>query len=242
MKLLTQLGLCLIISAGTTATSGAQAEQTAAGDSYVAVSAGSKRYVTDTLWLQLRSGPSAQHRIIQALKSGEHLTLIGENTDAGYSLVRTSKNNEGWVLTRYLDNQPTAREHLVVVNQELERTKAELTTATERLQALETEVKGLRSERSDLEQKTVQVTQELNNIREVSSGALALDEKARKLSTRNQELEIQLEAISVENAQLREDRDLNRLIYGGGLVFLGILAGLILPSLRGGRKHTSSWS
>jgi SH3 domain protein len=48
--------------------------------------------------------------------------------------------------------------------------------------------------------------------------------------------------MSAENAQLRDDRDLNRLIYGGGLVFLGILAGLILPALRGGRKHTSGWS
>ncbi|MFK4753847.1 TIGR04211 family SH3 domain-containing protein [Oceanobacter antarcticus] len=239
MKLLTQLGLCLIIATGTTS---ALAEQTAEGDRYVAVSSGEKRYVTDTLWLQLRSGPTAQHRIIQALKSGEHLVLLGENADAGYSLVRTDKGNEGWVLTRYLDNEPTAREHLVLANRELEKARAELSTATERLQTLESEVKSLRSERSTLEQKTEKATQELSSIREVSSGALALDEKARKLSTRNQELEIQLEAMSAENAQLRDDRDLNRLIYGGGLVFLGILAGLILPALRGGRKHTSGWS
>ena len=38
-----------------------------------------KRYVTDTLWLQLRSGPSQEYRILKALQSGEHLIFISED-------------------------------------------------------------------------------------------------------------------------------------------------------------------
>lgn len=195
-----------------------------------------KRYVTDSLWLQMRSGPSNEFRILKALKSGEHLIFIEEDTEAKYTKVKTSKGLEGWVLTRFLVNEPISKEKLILANREMEKLKAELQTTQAQKEGFEKEVETLKSDRSGLNRNQGKLEKELKRIKTISANALALDEKSKKLTMRNQELEIQVEALTAENAQLRDDRQQTFLIYGGGLVTLGLLAGLILPSLRGGKR------
>lgn len=199
-----------------------------------------KRYVTDVVWLQLRSGPSSQNRIIKALKSGEHLQILAEDADAGYTQVRAPDGKEGWVLTRYLSKEPIALERLIIANRRLEALKAEQSTTKTRLKELEEENKVLKSERAKLKQVSSSTSEELANLKELSSGAIELDEKAKRLTVRNQGLEIQMEALRAENEGLKDNRQQTYLIYGGGLVIAGILAGLILPSLRSRKR--SDWS
>lgn len=201
-----------------------------------------KRYVADSLWLQLRSGPSSEFRILKALKSGEHLIFIEEDAAKGYTRVKTSKGLEGWVLTRFLVNEPVAKEKLILANREMEKLKAELATTKTQKAELEAQVEGLKGDRSGLSRSQDKLEKELNRIKTISSNALALDEKSKKLTKRNQELEIQVEALTAENAQLRDDRQQTYLIYGGGLVIIGIFAGLVLPSLRGGKRNGGGWA
>ena len=200
-----------------------------------------KRYVADTLWLQLRSGPSSEYRILKALQSGEHLIFIEEDEATGYTRVKTTKGLEGWVLTRFLLNEPIAKEKLILANREMDKLKAELSTLKSQKEELSAQVENLKSDRSGLSRSQDKLEKELKRITTISSNALALDEKSKKLTQRNQELEIQVEALTAENAQLRDDRQQTYLIYGGGLVIIGIFAGLVLPSLRGG-KRSGGWA
>jgi len=200
-----------------------------------------KRYVADTLWLQLRSGPSSEYRILKALQSGEHLIFIEEDEATGYTRVKTTKGLEGWVLTRFLLNEPIAKEKLILANREMDKLKAELSTLKSQKEELTAQVENLKSDRSGLSRSQDKLEKELKRITTISSNALALDEKSKKLTQRNQELEIQVEALTAENAQLRDDRQQTYLIYGGGLVIIGIFAGLVLPSLRGG-KRSGGWA
>lgn len=200
-----------------------------------------KRYVADSLWLQLRSGPSSEFRILKALKSGEHLIFIEEDAEKKYTKVKTSKGLEGWVLTRFLVNEPIAKEKLILASREMEKLKAELETTKNQKAELEGQVENLKSDRSGLNRSQDKLEKELKRIKTISANALALDEKSKKLTQRNQELEIQVEALTTENAQLHDDRQQTYLIYGGGLVIIGIFAGLILPSLRGG-KRSGGWA
>jgi SH3 domain protein len=63
-----------------------------------------KVYVTDTLKITLRTGPSIENKIIAMLPSGQSLEVI--KTQGDWNLVRLvkkdGKNKEGWVLRRYL--------------------------------------------------------------------------------------------------------------------------------------------
>lgn len=206
----------------------------------LSASAVEKRYVTDTLWLQLRSGPSQEFRILKALPSGEHLVFIEEDADSGYTRVKTDKGLEGWVLTRFLEMEPIAKEKLILANRELDKVKAELDTTKTQRDEFKSEVEKLKSERSGLGRENTDLEKELERIKTISANALALDEKSKKLTQRNQELEIQVEALTAENTQLSDNRQMTYIIYGGGLVVIGILAGLILPNIR--PKRSSGWS
>jgi len=206
----------------------------------VSASAVEKRYVTDTLWLQLRSGPSQEFRILKALPSGEHLIFLEEDEDSGYTKVKTDKDLEGWVLTRFLEMEPVAKEKLILANRELDKVKAELDTTKAQKDEYKSEVEKLKSERSGLGRENTDLEKELERIKTISSNALALDEKVKKLTQRNQELEIQVEALTAENTQLSDNRQQTYILYGGALVIIGILAGLILPNIR--PKRSSGWS
>lgn len=206
----------------------------------LAASAVEKRYVTDTLSLQLRSGPGIEYRIIKALQSGEHLILIEEDDGSGYTKVKTSKDVEGFVLTRFLEKEPIAKERLILAQRELDKVKAELNTTRQLSNELQTELKTLKAERSGLGKENSVLEKELEEIKSISASAISINERNKELTQKNRELEIQLDTITTENTQLHDSRQQSFLLYGGGLVVIGILAGLILPSLRG--KRNSSWS
>ena len=206
--------------------------------SYAAVE---KRYVSDKLWLQLRSGPGNDFRILKALPSGEHL-IFGEQTeDKNYTKVTTDKGVEGWVLTRFLEDEPVAKEKLILSQRELVKVKAELDTLKQQSNALSEEKSSLSGDHSSLTREKKALEKELNRIKEISANALQLDSKNTKLTKRNQELEIELETFTADNTRLKDNKERTFMIIGGGLIIFGIFLGLAIPAMRGGRK-AASWS
>jgi SH3 domain protein len=206
--------------------------------SYAAVE---KRYVSDKLWLQLRSGPGSDFRILKALPSGEHL-IFGEQTeDKNYTKVTTDKGVEGWVLTRFLEDEPVAKEKLILSQRELVKVKAELDTLKQQTNALSEEKSSLSGDHSSLTREKKSLEKELKRIKEISANALQLDSKNTKLTKRNQELEIQLETLTADNTRLKDNKERTFMIIGGGLIIFGIVLGLAIPAMRGGRK-AASWS
>ena len=65
------------------------------------------KYVSDSLAITMRSGKSNQHRIIRSLESGTKLRVL--ETDKNYTRVKAENGDTGWVLTRYLVDEPVAR-------------------------------------------------------------------------------------------------------------------------------------
>jgi SH3 domain protein len=206
--------------------------------SYAAVE---KRYVGDKIWLQLRSGPGSDFRILKALPSGEHLIFREQTEDKNYTKVTTDKGVEGWVLSRFLEDEPVAKEKLILSQRELVKVKAELNTLKQQTNTLSEEKSSLSGDRSSLTRENKTLEKELKRIKEISANALQLDSKNTKLTKRNQELEIQLETFTAENTRLKDNKERTFMIIGGGLIIFGIFLGLAIPAMRGGRK-AASWS
>lgn len=205
--------------------------------SYAAVE---KRYVSDQMRIQMRSGPGSNFRILKSLPSGEHLVFIEQTQNKDYTKVK-SKGTEGWVLTRFLERQPVARERLIFAQKELTQVKQELSELREKTSSLSQERTSLTTEHSALVNEKNRLEKELKHITEVSSNALQLNSKNTQLTQHNQELEIQLETLSAENIRLKDSRERTFMIIGGGLIILGIILGLAIPSMRSSRK-SSGWS
>ena len=80
--------------------------------------AGATRYVSDELEITMRSGQGVKFGIRKMLTSGAKLEVL-ETDPAGYSKVRTEQGVDGWVLSRYLSNTPSARDRIAASEQKV---------------------------------------------------------------------------------------------------------------------------
>ena len=96
-------------------------------------------WVSDQFEIMLRSGPSTSNAIQLMVDSGTRLEVVERDAQSGYSRVRTSGGTEGWVLTRYLMSEPSAREQLQTLT-------GQLTNANSRGSSLDSQLTAIRSE------------------------------------------------------------------------------------------------
>ena len=86
---------------------------------FVSAASAESAWVSDEFEITLRSGPSTSNAIELMLSSGTELEVLERDAESGYSRVRTGGGTEGWVLTRYLMNEPAAREQLARLTSQL---------------------------------------------------------------------------------------------------------------------------
>jgi len=200
----------------------------------------STRYITDRLEITMRSGESNQHKILRMLGSGTKLELIQTNADSGYSHVRTSDGTQGWVITRYLEQQRSARERLAANEKQLARIKSENKALNEKLAQLTSQNNALTSTTNKLSADNEKQSKEFARVRSISSNALTLDSENTTLREQSRQLERAHQALQLENDSLKDRSDRDWFIVGSGVILLGMMIGLIIPKIRWRKK--SDWS
>lgn len=199
-------------------------------------------YVDDRLVAPLRTGQGTQYRILDAgLVSGTPLTLLERDEENGYSRVRTPKGQEGWILTRYLSNEPIAADQLERARRELEKARATMQQAQTRAQELEKERDELLAEGASLQQEVGSLTRELNELKSISSNALNLKTQNEELQESAQALQNEVEMLTTDNQRLRDKSESNFMLLGAALVGLGVLIAVIVPMLKPTRK-SDTWA
>ena len=197
------------------------------------------KYVTDRLEVTMRSGTSTQNAIVRMLRSGSSVEVLEEDAVSGYTRVRTSNGTEGWVLSRFLINQPVARDQLAV----LQRRHTDLTTRFEQVSAENEQLSHLRNESSaannQLDANNQELTNELERVRRAAANTLAIDAENKRLTDQVNGMNIQLQQIQQENLLLRDRRNRDWFIAGSAVLLFGLLLGLIIPRIRW--KRRTSW-
>ncbi len=202
-------------------------------------SAETSAYVTDRFEITLRGGPGTEHRILKMLPTGTALTVL-ERSDDGYARVRTADGKEGWVLQRYLQPEPVARDRLA----ELERRAQELETRTARLgqenETLKSENARLREALEEARRARGEAEARWQRIREASRNVLALQDENETLKTELVSLRRELLTLRQESAAMRDARQRDWFLSGALVLAVGIVGGLLITRLAGRRR--SSWS
>jgi SH3 domain protein len=197
------------------------------------------RYVTDEFKIMLRSGESPTHRIVRQLPSGMALDILGSNQETGYSQVRTPEGTTGFVLSRQLMDNPSARERLATVEariKELEQAPGQLSS---KLATLQEEYQTLSKEHAEQTRIRAELEQELESIRRTSADAIQMATERTSLRKSVQELTHQVEDLKQQNLDLSNEGMQQWFLVGAGVIVLGILIGLILPRLRVQRRRDS---
>jgi SH3 domain protein len=197
------------------------------------------RYVSDRLEVTLRTGTSTQHAIVRMLSSGARIEVLQTDEASGYSQVRTQDGTEGWVLTRYLMDQPAARDQLAAAGTRIESLNAQLGELRAQFEVLTGERGALQAERDGLAAELESVRGELEHIRRVSASAVDLDRANRELRTRIAAAEQVADDLRAEANALKSNTRRDWFLAGAGVLFAGLVLGLVLPRLRLRRK--SRW-
>jgi SH3 domain protein len=197
------------------------------------------RYVSDDLVITLRTGPSTQNAIIRNLKTGDSMTVLEDREDEGYSRVRTADGTEGWVLRQYLTAMPVARTQLAGAQRELAQARQRVAELEARIGELSGELDMTTARMQTAETQLAEVSSELVDVRSASANALTARDQNESLRRRLNDRDLLVEQLTTENALLASRSNREWFLLGAGVLVVGIILGLIIPSLR--RKRRTDW-
>ena len=170
---------------------------------------GKSQYITDEITATLRDAPRNDATIKANLKSGTKITVLQTLGPDSFAQVKTADGREGWIPSRFISNEPAAKDRLDAVLAEVYQTKAHM---------------------RDLEAELAQAKEALSK----AGPALQLAEENEKLKA--QMAQKQQEGVELQQRFSEEQAKRSTLLTGAALVGGGVILGLLLPAL-GRRKR-----
>ena len=180
-----------------------------------------KRYVSDELNTWVRSGPGDNYRLAGTVNAGEEVTLLQTNDATQYGQVRDSNGRTAWIPLKELTATPSLRT---------------------RVPDLENQVKTLTDKLNNIDTTWNQRTAEMQKkVAQSDSVINGLKNENQKLKN---ELIVAQKKVNAANLQLDDKQRtiiMQWFMYGGGVLGMGLLLGLVLPHIIPSRKRKDRW-
>ena len=186
-------------------------------------------YVSDELRITVRKGQSTSHGVITTIASGAEVEILNIDGASGYSQVKLSNGSTGWVLSRFLLDEPIARTQLAGLKKRLSQANQELVELKPLTASQQQQITELGNQRDQLDTA-------LKKLRAETADTVAISKKNRLLIAELASASSTNSALTDEVNLLTDDHRLRWFLYGSGVIVLGILFGLLLPKLRIQRK------
>lgn len=184
----------------------------------------------------LRSGPSTSNAIQLMVGSGMQLEVLERDADSGYSRVRTPGGTEGWVLTRYLMNERSAREQLETLTSELTNATSRGSSLGSQLTAIKGEYDSANSRIDTLEREKAAIEEELAEVKRTAANILGINDQNRSLMDQLASAQIRADTLEQENRQLSSQTTRYWFMSGGLVLLVGVILGIWLPRIRWQRR------
>ena len=193
-------------------------------------------WVSDEFEIMLRSGPTTSNAIQLMLKSGMQLEILERDAESGYSRVTTPGGTEGWVLTRYLMSEPSAREQLLTLTGQLTNANTRGTSLDSQLEAVRDEHNSANRRIAALENDNSALESELAEIRRTAANVLGINEQNNSLIEELAAVQIKADTLEQENRRLGSQTMRYWFMSGALVLVFGIILGIWLPRIRWQRR------
>ena len=175
----------------------------------------SSDYITENLSTYMRKGAGDQFKISGSIQAGEKITVLDRKER--FVLIRDSRTREGWVLASEVSQTASPKELIPQLQQPVQDLNGRLAKID-----------------SDWQQRTVEIQRRSNESQKQTSDLLA----------ENAQLKREMEILKNKNRSLETMQDSEKrsiaiqyFIYGGSVLVVGLILGLILPYLAPRRKR-----
>ena len=193
-------------------------------------------WVSDQFEVMLRTGPSTGNAIERMLRSGTALEVLERDSQSGYSRVQTAAGTEGWVLSRYLMNEPSAREQLQALTQRLTSANAEGSSLTSQLDAIKGEYDTATRQIAALERDKAQLENDLAEIRRTAANVLSINSQNKELRDSLAAAETSVGALEQQIRELSGQSTRYWFMTGAVVLLVGVVLGIWLPRIRWQRR------
>ena len=193
-------------------------------------------WVTDEFEITLRSGPSTSNAIQLMVSSGTQLEVLATDADSGYTQVHTQGGTEGWVLTRYLMSEPSAREQLESLTSQLTSAASQGSSLTSQLRAVRGEYDAANQRIAELERERDSANSELAEIKRTAANVLSINDQNKSLMDQLTAAQIRADTLEQENRELASQTTRYWFMAGALVLLFGILLGIWLPRIQWQRR------
>ena len=193
-------------------------------------------WISDQFEVMLRTGPSTTNAIERMLPSGTALEILERDDETGYTRVRTASGTEGWVLSRYLMAEASAREQLGRLTGQLTNANAEGSSLSSQLDAVRGEQESANARVATLERENRQLEQELAKIKRTAANVLSIDGQNKTLRDELALTEIEAASLEQQNRELTGQSTRYWFLTGALVLTIGMGLGLWVPRIRWQRR------
>lgn len=193
------------------------------------------RYVSDELSINMRRGPGTSYRITELLTAGDRVETRSESE--GWTEIRTEDGDTGYVLTRFLSENPAARTRIADMQAQTEALEQENAELKEELSEALSGSEELGDTKRKLVTENERLSSDLQQLRETSADAIRISEENEEFREQIMSMRSELERLRHQNEALQSRREGMKI---GALILVGgIVVGLVLPLFR--RRRKNSW-
>ncbi|MFC1823740.1 TIGR04211 family SH3 domain-containing protein [Thermodesulfobacteriota bacterium] len=193
-------------------------------------SAAEKAYITDSLQITLRTGPSVENKILSLLRSGQSLEIMDTEGDWSHVRVLDGRENsrEGWILTRFLISRLPWEMQAQVLMEENSRLKQKLTPLEKNMNEVIQREKELSEKVQARNNELRQLKENFEGLKEGAAEYLKLTEEHKITETKLETAQNQVQELKAENESLTSSHK-NKWFATGALVLLcGLMIGLLV--------------
>jgi SH3 domain protein len=201
------------------------------------------RYVSDKQFVPLRSGAGNDYRIThRGIPSGTRLTVARTSDDKLWAEITTDRGTTGWIRTQYLMQGVPAQTKVDAAIARAEKATAQSTALGAEVETLQTERVELINQLSSNDSELGTVSEQLTQLKQISSNAVQLDVDNRRLVEDAENLRSEVEILKADNLRLQDKLESENFLNGALAVLLGVIIALVAPRLVPKRRKSSSWA
>ena len=199
------------------------------------------RYVRDSITLPLRQTQSVESAIVHpGVSSGTILTIVKEDSGSGFTRVRTTDGFEGWIASRHLIVEPTARMQLDKLNTELDNLRKTNVRLEQEQANVPTDQRLAAQQLTQLRSDNTRLQEELQTLQQAPDNAIQLAQENIELKKSNTAMQTQLVESNKAITELQRAQNYTLFREGALAVIAGAILTALIPRLK--PKKRSDWA